>query len=183
MIMDRMVLVKLDRKIEELLQISKANSIKLNNGKLIERGGENTPFTLYYKVEDDEYSHFYNWWCGVLHKDVFNEALLEVKAEILKLKNKRVWHLDEIKSLLNENDKFVCNAIVKIYELQTDEEKLQGKTHENNGVGFNAFDAEFLSSLAQFILKYGGLTEKQLFLGRKRIKKYSKQLCDIANFQ
>ena len=93
----------------------------------------------------------------------------------------KIWTQDEIKQLLVDNDLAVSKAIVSIYNLQTESEKSTKSTNDNNGVGFNGVDAEFLSSLAEFFIKYNRLSEKQLAFGRKKIMKYSKQLTMIAN--
>jgi hypothetical protein len=93
----------------------------------------------------------------------------------------KIWTQDEIKQLLVDNDLAVSKAIVSIYNLQTESEKSIKGTTDNNGVGFNGVDAEFLSSLAEFFIKYNRLSEKQIAFGRKKIMKYSKQLTMVAN--
>lgn len=93
----------------------------------------------------------------------------------------RVWTKDEIKHLLETNDKMVLKSIVKIFEKQTEDEKVAEVTNHQNGVGFNGVDAELLSSFAKQILKYGRLSDKQMVYARKKIMKYSSQLTKIAN--
>lgn len=87
-----------------------------------------------------------------------------------------LWDPDKIKDLLDRNDKAVCKAITVIYDYQTDSEKAMQTTMEYNGVGFGGADVELLSSYAEGIKKYGGLTVKQMPYARKKIKKYAKQL-------
>ena len=94
---------------------------------------------------------------------------------------KKIWKKEEIKEMLQTNDNAVIRGIVVIYSLQTEDEKKVGKTIEHNGVGFSGFDAEFMSSLAKFILKRGYLTDKQLEYGRRKIMKYAGQLTKVAN--
>ncbi len=93
----------------------------------------------------------------------------------------KVWTIDEIKNLLETNKLFVCRAIVKIFERQTEDEKVSDQTAHNNGIGFNGTDAFILSKFAKFYIERGFLSEKQFALGHKRIKKYAKQLTKIAN--
>lgn len=95
--------------------------------------------------------------------------------------NKKIWSKEEIKNLLSTNDKAVCRAVVAIYNKQTDCEKDCAETTDANGVGFNGADANILSSFAEWILKRGYLTEKQMVIARKKMMKYAKQLTDIAN--
>ena len=75
----------------------------------------------------------------------------------------------------------LSRSIVKLYEYQTHDEKSLGVATEHNGMGFNSIDAEFLTSLAERIIKGRVLTEKQIEYGRKRMLKYSNQLAKIAN--
>ena len=86
----------------------------------------------------------------------------------------------KIKELLDTNDRAVYRGIVAIYKLQTEEEKSCETTRVSNGVGFSAFDAEFMTSLAKDILSGRGLSPKQLAIGRNKIKRYARQLADIA---
>ena len=94
---------------------------------------------------------------------------------------KRVWTEDEIKNLVQENDKVLYGALRKLYSQQTMDEKSCGDTIEHNGVGFNGADAKFLSSTAEFLNKTGFLTDKQKFVVRKKMIKYTKQLTRLAN--
>jgi hypothetical protein len=81
----------------------------------------------------------------------------------------------------------VEEAILRIYDRQTSDEQNSLVTVHANGVGFSAFDAEFMSSLAQQIRanRYGNpngrrLSPRQLEIGRKKIKRYAGQLLDVA---
>ena len=94
---------------------------------------------------------------------------------------KKIWKKEEIKIMLQTNDNAVIRGIVVIYSLQTKDEKKVGETREHNGVGFSKIDAEFMSSLAKFILNRGYLTDKQLEYGRRKIMKYAGQLAKVAN--
>ena len=93
----------------------------------------------------------------------------------------KVWTKEEIRTLLEKNDKMVSRSVVKLYEYQTAAEQDAGETHEHNGVGFNGRDAGFLTSIAQQIMAGRLLSEKQLSAARKSILKYAGQLTRIAN--
>lgn len=88
---------------------------------------------------------------------------------------------DQIKGLLETNDKAVCRGVLAIFEYQTSYEKEANMTNEDNGVGFNGADADILSSFAKGIKRYGNLTEKQMVIARKKMMKYAGQLAKIAN--
>ena len=94
---------------------------------------------------------------------------------------KKVWTMDDIKRLLQTNDTMLYRSLKILYGYQTADEKSTKDTINENGVGFNSVDAQFLSSCAEFLIKNGFLTIKQKAVVRKRIIKYTKQLTKIAN--
>lgn len=96
-------------------------------------------------------------------------------------KPRRVWTEEEIKTLIQNNDKALYKALLKLYSLQTDDEKVMQCAHHFNGAGFNGVDAPILSSFAEFLKKTGFLTPKQRFIARKKLIKYNKQLTRLAN--
>lgn len=91
------------------------------------------------------------------------------------------WTKEVIKAKLEEDDKWLCRALIAIYRKQTLEEQNIENTKNLNKVGFNKFDAQFLTSLAKSFMKWGSLTPKQMRYCRKKMSKYSSQLCKIAN--
>lgn len=93
----------------------------------------------------------------------------------------RTWTEDEIKTLIQENDKVLYGALKKLYAEQTADEQADGNTKVQNGVGFNGVDAPILSSMAEFLNKTGFLTSKQKALARKKLVKYNRQLTKLAN--
>ena len=93
----------------------------------------------------------------------------------------RIWTEDEIKILIQENDKVLYGALKKLYAEQTADEQADGNTKYNNGVGFNGADAKIMSSFAEFLNKTGFLTPKQKIIARKKLIKYKKQLTRLAN--
>lgn len=109
-----------------------------------------------------------------------DEAIDEV-IEAANKPAKRVWTEEEIKSLIQSNDKVLYGALKKLYACQTADEQSDGETHEQNGMGFNGVDAPILSSFCEFLNKTGFLTPKQKMLARKKLVKYNKQLTKLAN--
>ena len=93
----------------------------------------------------------------------------------------RTWTESEIKELVQTNDKVLYGALKQLYACQTADEQAWATTHESNGVGFNAIDAEFLTSVSNFLIKNGFLTDKQKVIVRKKLVKYNKQLTRLAN--
>lgn len=102
---------------------------------------------------------------------------------MIKADENKVWSPDEIKDLIQTNDKVLYGALIYLYRYQTSDERIHKETRNNNGVGFNSVDAKFLSSVSEFFLKTGFLTYKQKQIVRKKLMKYVKQLTKIANHQ
>lgn len=94
---------------------------------------------------------------------------------------KRIWTEDEIRTLVQTNDKVLYGALKKLYAEQTSDEKAQGDTRHRNGAGFNSADAKFLSSVAEFLNRTGFLTTKQKAVTRRKLVKYNRQLTRLAN--
>ena len=93
----------------------------------------------------------------------------------------RIWTEDEIRDLVQTNDIVLYRALKKLYGEQTAGEQATGETVEHNGRGFNGIDSKFLSSVSEFLLKKGFLTDKQKATTRRMMKKYTKQLTRLAN--
>jgi hypothetical protein len=97
------------------------------------------------------------------------------------------WSRVEIARALEQSSVFVERALVALYELQTPQEKAAEMTAVSNGVGFNAVDAPFLSSLAEQVQRRSHVAEgyrlspKQIMWARKKLKKYGRQLVEIAD--
>jgi hypothetical protein len=97
------------------------------------------------------------------------------------MENVKTWTVEEIKSLLLKSNKMVEKSLVKLYALQTEDEKVIGQTVQSNGVGFNGVDSNILSSFAKQVMQGRTLSDKQIIIARKKIVKYAKQLTKIAN--
>jgi len=78
------------------------------------------------------------------------------------------------------NQNWALRAALRICQQQTDEEQNTRATLESNGVGFTAFDAEFVTSVVQQHLEGKRLTKKQSDALRRIMPKYAGQLYRIV---
>jgi len=86
-----------------------------------------------------------------------------------------------IRKKLSTDKKWAEKAIIKLYNQQTDDEQWVEETRLKNGIGFNAIDAQLLSSFAKDIEKYGRLTNKQCKWAFCKLPKYWNQILNICN--
>ena len=117
----------------------------------------------------------------------------------------RIWTREEIDQLLIENDIAVMRGIVRLFELQTEDEVTTAQTKHENSVGFTAADAKAGTRMARWLLGMNDRNEVryppkdlrhplcQRVLGRyahggtvmqrarKIALKHSRQLVNIAN--
>lgn len=93
----------------------------------------------------------------------------------------RTWTKEEIKNLIQTNDKMVIRSLIQLYNKQTADEKIVHEAAYQNGIGFNGADAAILSSFVEFYQDRNFLTAKQISIARKKLVKYSGQLARIAN--
>lgn len=68
------------------------------------------------------------------------------------MNNKKIWTRDEINVLLLTNDIAVMRAIVRLFEMQTEDEKASGDAKNLNNRGFNAADAKAGTRMARWLL-------------------------------
>lgn len=97
-----------------------------------------------------------------------------------------MWTTAAVADKLAKSDKFVERALTYLLSCQTDSEQNSESTLDDNGIGFNAFDAKFLTSLAQQVNRstYPAgqrLSPRQRECARKSLKKYVGQLTAHAN--
>ena len=96
------------------------------------------------------------------------------------------WTPARIREKILTSDVMLERSLLKIYEQQTTSEQNIGATVEHNKVGFTAFDAEFMTSLADQIRRNNRLAEghrltiSQRAVARNRMLKYAKQLSRYA---
>jgi hypothetical protein len=118
---------------------------------------------------------------------------------------RHIWTREEINQLLQKNDIAVMRGIVRLFQLQTEDESLKAQTKHDNCVGFSAADAKAGTRMARWLLGMNDRNEVryvqkdlrhprcQRVLGRyaqgksvmdrarKIALKHSKQLVNIAN--
>ena len=97
----------------------------------------------------------------------------------LNLPNQRAWKA-ELQKLLCRSDRAVESALVRIYDLQTPLEKAADMSVQENGLGFNRVDAQFLSQYASMVKMGHHLTRDEVCIVRARILKYWKQLMVLS---
>jgi hypothetical protein len=103
---------------------------------------------------------------------------MTIYSEIKTKKARKQYILD----LLMNDDRALWKGLHTIYQYQTEEEKDCEDTVYDNGVGFNALDARFLSSLAQQYDKTRRVgSVNQTTALRKRLPKYATQLRIVAD--
>ena len=91
------------------------------------------------------------------------------------------WTKAEVAFKLETNDQWLFRGLTAIYARQTADERNDGVTKHENGVGFSGVDSSFLSNAAKFYQDAGFLTAKHKASVRKAMGKYAGQLAKIAN--
>lgn len=81
-----------------------------------------------------------------------------------------------LKAQIPQSREKICRALMLIYDRQTEQEVLKGKTIENNLVGFSSLDADILTKMAIFYQNRGFLSTKQLNIVKRLIPKYAGQI-------
>ena len=89
------------------------------------------------------------------------------------------WN-EYIRKLLLTNEKALCRAIMLIYDNQTKEEKVVGKSVSHNAIGFNRWDSEEMSAIARKLKRGERLLPNEIIHSKLVMPKYWKQLMDIA---
>ena len=93
--------------------------------------------------------------------------------------NQKQWR-EYLRDLIKTNNKALVRAIVLVYDLQTEREKVAGESIEDNMVGFNKIDAKDLGAIAIKIKAGKTLTEGEIARSRNKMVKYWKQLMWIS---
>jgi hypothetical protein len=70
----------------------------------------------------------------------------------------------------------VLRHLIYVYTCQTLDEKKSEATKHKNGIGFNGTDAKILSSIAEYYIRFGRLSQKQIEVVEKRMRKYHRQV-------
>lgn len=79
-------------------------------------------------------------------------------------------------TILQRSERAVGRALTVLYASQTGDEQSGAQTRHLNGVGFNAMDAAYLSSLARQVGAGRSLSRAQLAVARRALPKYTRQL-------
>jgi SWI/SNF-related matrix-associated actin-dependent regulator 1 of chromatin subfamily A len=90
---------------------------------------------------------------------------------------------ETLKDLIANKDEWAVGALLRLYEMQTADEQAYHGTVHDNGVGFNAFDAEPMTNISNWYLDKGFLTDRQLAFVRKIIQKYIGQLISLGGIE
>ena len=77
----------------------------------------------------------------------------------------------------------VLKALLGLYSRQTADERSWGTTVHRNGIGFNATDSQFLSSVAQWVLDGKPFTQRQFDRVSALLRKYERQIATIPNLE
>lgn len=83
---------------------------------------------------------------------------------------------DFVKTRLAQDSAFAMAALLKLYEMQSSDEREGGATIERNDQGFNLYDGEALSKIAEKYKAGTALSPGDLSTVKKRISKYHKQV-------
>ena len=81
-----------------------------------------------------------------------------------------------VRSYLEMSDENVERALLALYSRQTESEQRGDYTAESNMVGFNMFDAPSLSRMAKKLLEGAKLSPGEVWMARRRLRKYAGQL-------
>lgn len=85
-----------------------------------------------------------------------------------------------IREKIETDRQWAGRALEVLLSLQDEDERINAVTSKRNGQGFTAFDAEFLTSLAEQYLRKGAkpdsLTDNQWAIAHKKLAKYAAQL-------
>lgn len=98
-----------------------------------------------------------------------------------ELKTQKQWK-KELQKLLCTNDYAVVRAMERIWDLQTDAEKLSGQALTENGIGFNRVDS---AEIKKYVEKHArqSLDAEDIRVVRSIMLKYWKQLMKLSKLK
>lgn len=103
----------------------------------------------------------------------------DMREEMSGLRTLREWRA-YIRRLLGERDDAVEAALVYLYSLQTDAERLSGTSTVRNRRGLSTFDAPLVSRLARKVIARERLSDAEMDRAAKVCGKYWRQLADSS---
>lgn len=102
-------------------------------------------------------------------------------SEFYSLKELKKQAEPFIKMKLSTNAVWAKAAMLKVYDKQTEDEKVSETTKHLNRVGFSGVDAELLSSFSKQMHSRGFLTAKQMRYVFKKMPKYWEQIFNMSD--
>ena len=93
----------------------------------------------------------------------------------------KMWKKEEIRTMLDENNRAALRGLAVIHSLQTESEKASRSAQIWNGVGWSGVDAEIMTNLYEWHERYGRFSQKQWALVHRKIRRYAGQLTKVAN--
>lgn len=99
-----------------------------------------------------------------------------------KKKSEKTLYKERVASIrerLTTDDDYLKSALKLIYLNHDTHVFPEGDTAHHDGKGFNRMDKEFLSNVAEFLIKRGFLSQKQIECIRPKMLKYAGQLADM----
>ena len=103
------------------------------------------------------------------------------KVDWSELKTQKQWK-KELQKLLCTNDYAVVHAMERIWDLQTDAEKLSGQALTENGIGFNRVDSVEIKKYVEKHAKQS-LDAEDIRVVRSIMLKYWKQLMKLSKLK
>lgn len=103
------------------------------------------------------------------------------KVDWSSLKNQHEWK-QELQHLLCTSDEAVIQAMLRIWDLQSINEKLANQSLEENGIGFDKIDSRVMGA---YVAKHskGQLDREDILDIRRRMLKYWKQLMKLSKMK
>lgn len=95
---------------------------------------------------------------------------VKTKKEAIKL----------IKHKVLTDNRWLFRSIIAIYNKQAEVEKKTKEAMLSNGMGFSAYDANYMSNISELIIRGKRLSSEQLLCARGIMQKYCGQLYSIA---
>ena len=87
---------------------------------------------------------------------------------------------EQLREKFNTDYRWLFRGVLAVNMQQTADERVQENVKYHNNRGFTPADAKFLCSIAKSILKGWGLSQKQIFITRKKMQKYAGQCLNLA---
>lgn len=88
--------------------------------------------------------------------------------------------VQEWRDKIATDNRWALRALLRVFSLQTQDEKSSGVTRHLNNVGFNGRDAEFATSLVVYWKRHQQFSPKQWAALRRLMPKYAGQLYRVT---